>query len=134
MFSFWKLELLIFDPNIGFLVKSCIFCQLEMSRILKFGSHMMKFMLQTQKTKKVKTQNSNNIKKQRKHNPTFTLVNKIDFLLIWLDSRDFWPKFGHMYSFLQGIRIWGLKMPNFRPRREKSWNSNFLTRSKIPIL
>ena len=44
--------------------------------------------------------------------------------LIWLDFHDFWPKFGHIYSFLQGIRIWGQKIRNFRPRREKLRKTN----------
>ena len=46
------------------------------------------------------------------------------FLLIWLDFHDFWPKFGYIYSFLQGIRIWGQKMPNFRARRGKIGKTN----------
>ena len=41
------------------------------------------------------------------------------FFKIWLDLHDFCATFGHIYSFLQGIRIWGQKMPNFRARREK---------------
>ena len=38
-------------------------------------------------------------------NPTFKLVKFLDVLLICLDFHDFWSKFGHIYSFLQGIRI-----------------------------
>ena len=44
-----------------------------------------------------------------------------------------WPDFGYIYSFWQGIRIWGQKTPNFRPRREKSGISNFTKKSKNPI-
>ena len=43
----------------------------------------------------------------------------------------FWPTFDHIYSFLQGIRIWGQKTQIFSPRREKSGNSNFMIKSKI---
>ena len=35
IFGLWMPELLIFELNIGFLVKNCICCQLETSRILK---------------------------------------------------------------------------------------------------
>ena len=49
---------------------------------------------------------------------------KLCVLLICVDFRDVWPTFGHIYSFLQGIRIWGQKMPNFRARREKLRKTN----------
>ena len=53
------------------------------------------------------------------------------FSLIWLDVHDFWSKFGHLYSFLQAIRIWGRKMWNFRARRGKIRKTN--VKLTIPI-
>ena len=41
MFGPWAPELLMFDLKIGFLVKNCICCQLEMSRIPTFGQAIM---------------------------------------------------------------------------------------------
>ncbi len=46
------------------------------------------------------------------------------FLLIWLDIHEFWPKFDNIYSFLQGFRIWGQKMLNFKARRWKLRKTN----------
>merc|ERR1712078_324660 len=36
-FGPWRPDVVISELNTEFLVKSCMFCQLEMSRILKFG-------------------------------------------------------------------------------------------------
>ena len=38
--------------------------------------------------------------------------------------RDFWSTFGHIYSFLQGIRIRGRKIQIFRPGRGKTRKTN----------
>ena len=43
----WAPELFMFYLTIGFLVKNCIFCQLEMSRIPNLGGQtMMKLIVQ----------------------------------------------------------------------------------------
>ena len=45
IFGPWTLDLPIVDLKIGFLVENCIYGQLEMSRIPKFGPKMVKLIL-----------------------------------------------------------------------------------------
>ena len=47
-----------------------------------------------------------------------TLVGYVQIYKELYVFHDVCSNFGHIYSFLQGIWIWGQKMPNFRPRRE----------------
>ena len=42
-FGLWTAELLNFNLKIGFLIKNCIYGQLEMSRILNFDPKIRKF-------------------------------------------------------------------------------------------
>ena len=57
-------------------------------------------------------------------NPTFKLVNWLFFLINLSGFSWFLVKICSYIQFLQGIRIWGQKMSNFRARREKLRKTN----------
>ena len=63
----------------------------------------------------------------------YTQIKTTVFLLIWILTIV--DQHLTIYTvFLQGIRIWGQKTPNFGPRREKSRNSNFVIKLLFEML
>ena len=43
IFGLWLMELHVFDPKFGVLLKNYTFCQLEMCSIPKFGQRMVEY-------------------------------------------------------------------------------------------